>query len=211
MLNILPFFLTAALRLLGLTLRLTETGNIALSPKQKKGPSLFAFWHSRILTSVYYYRNRGIHTLVSLNRDGEFIDRIMQKLGYTNVRGSSSRDGFRALLGLKQILNNGDYVAITPDGPRGPKQKAQLGVITLSKISGVPVTPFAFDVKNKWVLKSWDNFIIPKPFTKGVFVLGNEIAVPADAGEEILEEKRLELETELNRLQEEAGKLCLSR
>ncbi|OGF49056.1 MAG: hypothetical protein A2231_03780 [Candidatus Firestonebacteria bacterium RIFOXYA2_FULL_40_8] len=210
MLNIMPFVITASLRLIGLTLRLSEAGNTTLSPKQKKPPSLFAFWHSRILTSVYYYRKRNIHTLVSLNKDGEFIDRVMQKLGYTNVRGSTSRDGFRALLGLKQVLNNGDYVAITPDGPRGPKQKVQPGVITLSKISGVPITPFAFDAKNKWVLNSWDNFIIPKPFTKGVFVLGKEISVPSGADEKILEEKRQELETELSRLQEEAGRLCLS-
>ncbi|OGF44537.1 MAG: hypothetical protein A2452_12720 [Candidatus Firestonebacteria bacterium RIFOXYC2_FULL_39_67] len=211
MLNIMPFVFTAALRFIGLTLRLSETGNIALSPKQKKAPALFAFWHSRILTSVYYYRNRNIHTLVSLNRDGEFIDRIMRKFGYRNIRGSTSKDGFRALLGLKQVLKDGNYVAITPDGPRGPKQKAQLGAITLSKISGVPITAFAFDAKHKWILKSWDNFIIPKPFTKGVFVLGKEIFVPAGADEIVLEEKRQELEDELNRLQEEAGRLCQSR
>ncbi|MFH1075120.1 MAG: lysophospholipid acyltransferase family protein [Candidatus Firestonebacteria bacterium] len=211
MLNIMPFVIANALRLIGLTLRLSETGNILLSPKQKKGPSLFVFWHSRILASVYYYRNRNIHTLVSLNRDGEFINRVMRKLGYTNIRGSTSKDGFRALLGLKQVLNNGNYVAITPDGPRGPKQKVQPGVITLSKISGVPLTTFAFDAKRKWVLNSWDNFIIPKPFTKGVFVLGKEIIVPADSNGRVLEEKRLELEEELSRLQEEAGRLCQSR
>ncbi|MEI6846239.1 MAG: lysophospholipid acyltransferase family protein [Candidatus Firestonebacteria bacterium] len=210
MLNIMPFIITNLLRLVGLTLRLSEAGNIAFSPRQKKAPALYAFWHSRILTSVYYYRNRNIHTLVSLNRDGEVIDRVMQKLGYQNVRGSSSKDGFRALLGLKQVLKNGNYVAITPDGPRGPKQKAQLGALTLAKISGVPVVSFAFDAKRKWVLKSWDNFIIPKPFTKGVFVLGKEIFVPADADETLLEEKRQELEEELNRLQEEAGNLCRS-
>ena len=211
MLNIMPFLITAALRVLGLTLRLSETGEIYLSPKKAKGPCLFAFWHSRILTSVYFYRCRNINTLVSLNRDGEFINRVMQKLGYKNVRGSSSKDGFRALLELKKVLNSGAYAAITPDGPRGPKEKAQLGVITLSKISGVPVSPFAFDAKKKWVLNSWDNFIIPKPFTKGVFVFGKEIAVPPEADEIVMEEKRQELEDELNRLQEEAGRLCLSR
>ena len=206
---VLPPVIKLILFIVGKTLRLSEHGNAELSPrKRKKEAVIFAFWHSRLITSLYYYRNKSITAIMSLGRDGEFIARVGRGFGFSSIRGSTSRDGFRALLEAKHLLQEGRYLAITPDGPRGPKQIVQGGVIYLSKISGVPIAPFSFDISGKWVLNSWDNFIIPKPFSRGVFVWGEEITVPADADEKVIEEKRVKLEKELNRLTEEAAKLC---
>ena len=210
-LYILSFMVGCALGILGVTLRLRDTGNISANPRNgKKGPAIFASWHSIIIISVYYFRNLGINCLISMNRDGEYISRIMKSFGFLSIRGSTSKEGFKAFLELKKVLQKDVKVAITPDGPRGPKHKVQPGAIYLAKQSGVPVSTFAFDAERKWVINSWDEHIIPKPFSKGVFVWGKEIYVPADADGKVLEEKRIELETELNRLTEEAAKLCRS-
>lgn len=210
-LHIIPFLVSLALFLLGRTLRLREAGNVSASKtKRKNGPAIFASWHHSILISVFFYRNNNINGLISMNRDGEYISRVMKNFGFSSTRGSTSREGFRAFLGLKKVLQAGNYVAVTPDGPRGPKHKAQIGAVYLAKQSGVPVSTFAFDADKKWVLKSWDGHIIPKPFSKGVFLWGKDITVPDDADEAVLEKKRLELENELNRLTGEAAGLCRS-
>jgi lysophospholipid acyltransferase (LPLAT)-like uncharacterized protein len=206
---IIPFLIRILLIILGKSIRIKECGNVELSPFQKKNKQyIYAFWHSRILLSVYFFRNKNINVLVSMNKDGEYISRVINKFGFSSVRGSTSRGGLKALIELKNVLSKGFDVAITPDGPRGPKQKVQEGIIYLAKITGIPIAPFSFDANKKKVLNSWDNFIIPLPFSKGVFVWGKPIYVPPDATEKKMEEKRLELENELNRLTEEANKLC---
>ena len=207
--SILPFLVRAAALLLGSTMRITETGNRQFSPRNKKsGRAIYAFWHSRILMPVFFYRNTGINCLVSMGRDGEYISRVMNKLGYGTVRGSSSREGVKALMLLKRGLAEGHDAAITPDGPKGPKQEAKGGAIVLAKLTGVPIYPFGFDASRKIVLKSWDNFIIPLPFSRGVFVWGNPITVPAGADEALMEKKRMELQAEMDRVALEAGKIC---
>ncbi|MFH1824686.1 MAG: lysophospholipid acyltransferase family protein [Candidatus Firestonebacteria bacterium] len=190
-------------------MHIKECGNIKLSPHQKKNKQyIYAFWHSGILLSVYFFRNKGINVLVSLHKDGEYISRVINKFGFRVIRGSTSRGGLKALLELKDVLNKGFDVAITPDGPRGPKQRVQMGIIYLAKITGLPLAPFSFNADKKKVLNSWDNFIIPLPFSQGVFMFGEPIYVSKNANEKEMEEKRLELENELNRLTEEAKVLC---
>ncbi len=195
--------------LLGSTMRITEAGNCEFSPRKvRSARAIYAFWHSRILMAVCYYRNTGINCLVSMGKDGEYISKVMNRLGYGTVRGSSSREGVKALILLKRGLAEGHAAAITPDGPKGPKQEAKGGAIVLSKLTGVPVYPFGFDASRKIVLKSWDNFIIPLPFSRGVFFWGNPVSVPADADEALMEEKRMELQAEMDRVTLEAGKIC---
>jgi len=209
LMSILPFLVRVLTIILGSTMRITESGNREFSPRNRKsGRAIYAFWHSRILMSVYYYRNTGINCLVSMGRDGEYISRVMNKLGYGTVRGSSSREGVKALILLKRGLAEEHDAAITPDGPKGPREEVKGGAIALAKISGAPIYPFGFDASRKIVLKSWDNFIIPLPFSRGVFFWGNPIVVPADADEALLEEKRMELQAEMDRVALEAGKLC---
>jgi len=206
---ILPFLVRVLALILGSTMRITESGSREGSPKTRKsGRAIYAFWHSRILMPVFFYRNSGINCLVSMGRDGEYISRIMNKLGFLTVRGSSSREGVKALILLKRGLAEGHDAAITPDGPKGPKEVAKGGAIVLAKISGAPIYPFGFDASRKIVLKSWDNFIIPLPFSRGVFVWGNPVTVPVDADEALMEKKRLELQAEMDRVTLEAGKIC---
>ena len=209
LMSILPFLVRVLTLLLGSTMRITEEGSREASPKiRKSGRAIYAFWHSRILMPVYYYRNTGINCLVSVGKDGEYISRMMNKMGYGTVRGSSSREGVKALILLKRGLAEGRDAAITPDGPKGPKQEAKGGAIVLSKLTGVPIYPLGFDASRKIVLKSWDNFIIPLPFSRGVFFWGNPITVPAGADEALMEKKRMELQAEMDRVALEAGKIC---
>lgn len=206
---IIPFLIKVLLFLLGKSIRIKECGNIKLSPYQKKGERyIYAFWHSRILLSVYFFKNKSINVLVSMNKDGEYTSRIINKFGFGVIRGSTSRGGLKALIKLKNVLNKGFDIAITPDGPRGPKQKVQMGIIYLSKITGVPIAPFSFDADKKKVLNSWDNFIIPLPFSNSVFMWGEPVYVSRDANEKEMEKKRLELENKLNELTDEAKTLC---
>ena len=206
---LLPFLVRISLLLLGSTLRIKETGNVECSPRHKKnGQYIYALWHSRILISLFYFRHKGIASLVSMGKDGEYIARVMQKLGFKNIRGSSSREGVRALIAMKNSVEEGSDAAITPDGPRGPKEQVQSGIIMLAKMTGVPIAPYGFDASRKKTFNSWDNTILPSPFSKGVFVWGELISVPKDADETVMEQKRKKLDEELVRLQVEASKLC---
>lgn len=208
---VVPFVIRILLWLLGLSMRFKECGALENSPHHKKNKNvIYAFWHSRILLSVYFFKNKKINVLVSINKDGEYIAKLIHKFGFTTTRGSSSRGGLKALVILKNVLKAGYDVAITPDGPRGPRQQVQMGIIQLAKITGIPIVPFSFDASRKKVLNSWDNFIIPAPFSKGVFVWGEPVIVSKDADKRTLGSKKEELEKELNRLTEEAEKLCKS-
>ena len=203
-----PLLAETILRILGATIRFRETGGCELSPRKKlRGNTvIYAFWHSRILPAAYYYRNKGICVLVSLNKDGEYIARVTGRLGFSSVRGSTSRGGAEAVLQLAEVVKRGRDAAVTPDGPRGPRQTAQLGIIQMAKMTGVPVVPFAFDASRKITFNSWDKTILPLPFSRGVFAWGKPITVPADSGRAEMEQKRAELETALNALQKTARK-----
>jgi len=194
--------ISVVLRLLGMTMHFEETGHTELSPHRKgtEKKYIYAFWHSRILMSVYFFRNRNIQVLISRHRDGEFIDRVISHYGFGSVRGSTTTGGPAALRQMAEALEKGLDVAITPDGPRGPKQTVQPGVIQLAQLSNTAIAPFSFDCSRKWVIKSWDNFIIPKPWSRGVFVWGEPVSV-SRADEKVIKN----LEQELNRITQIAG------
>src|ERR1700678_890450 len=120
--------------------------------------------------------------MVSHSFDGEYIARTIEKLGFVAVRGSSSRAGATALLGLKSQLEQGNLVAFTIDGPRGPKYIAKPGPVLLSRASALPMTAFYVALSDAWVLNTWDALMIPKPFSKALVRFSAKIQVPADAG-----------------------------
>ena len=139
-----------------------------VNPKAEKcGPPLvWAFWHARMLPLLYYFRRREIVVLVSRSFDGEIIARVLRSMGFRTLRGSSSRGAVESLKSAVKELKSGAYLAFTPDGPRGPAEKAKVGAAAASALSGAPMIAVATSANRTWRLSSWDKFIIPKPFAK---------------------------------------------
>jgi lysophospholipid acyltransferase (LPLAT)-like uncharacterized protein len=166
---------------------------------------IMAFWHGRVLTATYYFRRRGIVVMISENFDGEWIARIIEKFGFRTSRGSTTRGGQRALLQLKREMDRGQPSGFAVDGPRGPARQAQPGAIWLAKLTGNPVVPFHMEASRYWTLKSWDRTQIPKPFATVAVAVGAPIEVPREAGEAVLEAKRVEVEHSLLHLERRAA------
>jgi lysophospholipid acyltransferase (LPLAT)-like uncharacterized protein len=166
-----------------------------------------AFWHGRVLTATYFFRRRGIVVMISENFDGEWIARIIESFGFRTSRGSTSRGGQRALLQLKREMERGLPSGFAIDGPRGPARKAQPGAVWLAKLTGNPVVPFHMEASSYWSLRSWDRTQIPKPFSTVALAVGQPIAVPADADDATVEEKRVQLEQSLFALERTASEM----
>ena len=150
------------------------------------GPHIFAFWHERLpmmpMLWLMFRRMPGappcrVHVLVSRHRDGRFIGRVIGRFRIDVVLGSSSRGGAAGLLDLLRLLGERDLIAVTPDGPRGPRREAAPGVARMAALSGAPVVPCAAQTSRRWVLRSWDRMVIPRPFGRGVVVCRPPIAV----------------------------------
>ena len=161
-------------------------------------PVIFAVWHGRLLPLTYYHRDRDITAIISQSEDGEYIARVVEGWGYDTVRGSTSRGASRGLRGLVKAARAGHSLAITPDGPRGPRQRLQPGVITAAQLSGLPIIPLAGGCDRAWWPGSWDRFCIPKPFARVTVMYGEPRYVARDASDEALAAHARELETELN-------------
>lgn len=168
---------------------------------------VYAFWHGRLLLLSYTHRRRGINVMVSEHRDGELIAQVIEQMGFGTVRGSTTRGGTRALRALCRVLGR-KVGAITPDGPRGPGFKVQGGAVTVAQLSGCPILPVTSAAFPRWQFKSWDRFIVPKPFSCGVVRFGAPIYVPRRLTPNQFEEFRLLLEKRLNRITEEADELA---
>lgn len=146
------------------------------------------------------YRNQGIAVMVSRSFDGEYIARIIERFGFIAVRGSSSRGGAEALLGMKTGLEQGAAVAFTIDGPRGPKYVAKPGPVRLARASGFPMCAFYVAPERPWVLNTWDRFMIPKPFSKVLVRASARIMVPSEATDEQLPAYQEQLQVALERV-----------
>ncbi len=179
-------------------------------------PFILAFWHGRIMMMPYCWpADKRMNMLISRHRDGALIADTIGWFGLGTVRGSTARPGRErdkgataALREMLMKLKTGEYVGITPDGPRGPRMRASEGVAAVARLSGVPVIPCAYATRRRRILSSWDRFTLALPFTRGVFVWGAPITVPHDARGEALDAARLAIEAELNRITREADRLC---
>jgi lysophospholipid acyltransferase (LPLAT)-like uncharacterized protein len=163
-------------------------------------PAVYVLWHGRLLPTAYFHRHRGLATLISRNRDGEYIADTVRRWGYTIVRGSSSRGGDRALREMLRVLGAGMAIAITPDGPRGPRQKMKVGPLRAAQLAGVPVYPVTAGAASAWHFGRWDRFLVPRPFTRIHIAYGRPLTIPPGAGAEELEGYASELEVRLNDL-----------
>lgn len=156
--------------------------------RSEKTPILFALWHGQMLPLLWYHRDQGVAVLVSEHRDGEVIAQILQQMGYGLLRGSTSRGAGRALIGLVRALKDGNDVAITPDGPRGPRHKFAPGAVVAAHRSGAPIVPAVAHVDRFWKLSTWDGFIVPKPFARITIAYGPPTFVAADSPREAADE-----------------------
>lgn len=129
-------------------------------------PFVFALWHGQMLPLVVRHRSQGIRILISEHRDGELIAQIARRLGLAAIRGSTSRGAARALLAMCEALQSGAEVAVTPDGPRGPARSFASGAIVAAHRAGAPIIAIGVGASRAWHLKSWDAFMIPKPFAR---------------------------------------------
>ena len=148
-----------AIKTLAATWRIRESGL-----EQWKPPFIFVLWHSRILPLLALHKREGIVLLVSRHRDGEYLADLAQGWGYSSVRGSTQRGGEVGLLGIVRALQGGAVVAMTPDGPRGPRERVQPGAIAAAQHAGVPLIAAGARTASAWYLSSWDRICIPKPF-----------------------------------------------
>lgn len=167
---------------------------------REKRPVVFTLWHGRLLPCTYHHRHQDVVTLVSHHRDGEYITRLVQKWGYTAVRGSSSRGGLDALRELVRHLRNGRSLAITPDGPRGPREKLKPGPLLAAQLTGAPIIPVASGASRASFFGGWDRFLIPHPFARLQIAYGEPVYVPRRADEAELQAVADEVEGRLGGL-----------
>jgi lysophospholipid acyltransferase (LPLAT)-like uncharacterized protein len=193
--------------LVGSTLRWRVDDMPGLLAHTPERSCIFAFWHNRIFLMPYLFRKHWhtrqrdcVAVLVSASKDGEKLTRVLSKFNLICVRGSSSRRGKEAVRELTHLVDEGYDAGITPDGPRGPKYHCHDGVISLAQFTQAPIIPVSYDLGHKITLNSWDGFMIPLPFTRATLRIGSPMIVPADAGDEQREQKRLELENVLKSL-----------
>jgi lysophospholipid acyltransferase (LPLAT)-like uncharacterized protein len=167
---------------------------------------LYASWHGRLLPLTYYHRFEGVGALISQSADGEYAARVAEGWGFDTIRGSTSRGGGAALREVVRRLRHGQSVALTPDGPRGPRQKAQAGVIVAAQLSGAPVIPVAAGCSRAWWPGSWDRICVPKPFSRVLIAYGEPRRIPREADEAQVRRCALELEQDMNSLIEQVDR-----
>jgi lysophospholipid acyltransferase (LPLAT)-like uncharacterized protein len=192
------------IRLIGPTLRVCVSYEEGAQQTVGQRPLVLNFWHAGIVPATYIFRACGIRVMSSNSYDGEYMGRIIHKFGFVAVKGSSSRNAVRALLGLRRALQEGWAVAFSLDGPRGPRYKVKPGPVALARSSGVPLSTFHIAVESAWVLNTWDRLIVPKPFSRVLLRFGKLIPVPAEASDEDIEQYQKDLQAFLDRVCEYA-------
>ncbi len=169
--------------------------------KNLTGPYILTLWHGRIFYLFYYLRRHPDYfLLISPSEDGDLLARLARLMGYSVIRGSTYKKAVSAARSLIKVLRRNQRIIIIADGSRGPKCVAQPGFVQLAGITGTPIFPMTFGAKNKVVLNSWDQFVIPLPFTRCTLNFSSPISLPPKSSEQIIAEKRLELENALNRI-----------
>ncbi len=209
---VLPGLAAVAVRALGATLSLTAEGVEALEPLwAARRPLIYMVWHGRILMVPWLNRHlcrthgaRPARVLASRSRDGELVARWVARFGLPVVRGSSSRGGSDALRALLAAVRGGEDVAVVPDGPRGPRERLQGGVVALAALTGAPVVPLGFAARPARRLASWDRFLVPLPFARAAAVFGKPAVVAREADRESV---RADLERVLHEVTESADRL----
>lgn len=196
-------FVSAIFNGWGKTLRFEEHGDFgAIVEEGRQGkPYIFALWHGELFPLAAYAKRFDCRfaIIVSQSKDGEFIARFLERNGHTTIRGSSSRGGVKALIQTKRLILKEKLIGgITVDGPRGPRHKAKDGVILLAQRTGAQIVPLRASVSRKKVFNSWDKFVVPYPFSKCHFHVGEPMDVTTDKlDKDVLRRERERLEKRL--------------
>jgi len=174
-----PRLIKAVIVFMSVTIRWRFIGD---HPRDCSERYIYAFWHNRILMAVIGLSGRPGYMLISNHRDGKFIADTIHLFGVKSIRGSTTRGGARALLGMvRRFREEHCNFGITPDGPQGPREVVQPGVLQLARKTGLPVRPVAWATSRNWrVTSSWDYFYIPQPFSRGVYIYGEPVSISAD-------------------------------
>jgi lysophospholipid acyltransferase (LPLAT)-like uncharacterized protein len=175
----------------------------------QRRPFILAFWHGRLLMAPKAWRQgAAMNMLISSHQDGRIIADAIRHFGLGTIAGSTSRGGSFAFRAMLKALAAGEHVGFTPDGPRGPAMRASAGIVAAARLSGAPILPLAYATTRRRVLGSWDRFHLALPFSRGIFIWGEALSVPRDAGPEALEAARRTIEDRLNAITAEADRLC---
>ena len=188
------------------TIRLQTMGEEHLQPFRDAGkPVIYVFWHGRLLPLIHVHRRQGAVVLVSEHRDGEYVTRVLLRMGFGVVRGSSTRGAVGGLKGLIRAAAQGYDLAVTPDGPRGPNREFKHGALTVARMTGLPIIPIGVGAKGGWHTNSWDQFLVPRPFSTVRVAYGPPCLVSRDASEEEIALKACDMTQTLADLSVRAG------
>ena len=194
---------THAIRGLFRTLRFEHRhlGSTVMPPQPEPAPRcLYLVWHETLLMPLTRFASPTLSTLVSKHADGQLLATVIQNLGLSVVYGSTNRGGVQAIREIIRDVSGCRHLAITPDGPRGPRRAIQSGALFLASRTGMQIVPVGVGFCNPWRLRSWDRFAIPKPCTRAKMVSGQTFTIPANTRSEGLEGFRLLAQAELDRL-----------
>jgi lysophospholipid acyltransferase (LPLAT)-like uncharacterized protein len=198
------------IRLINLTFRYRYVGLENKEIAKKKSPHnsyVYAIWHQNLIGGILSHslRKQKYTMIISESKDGELVSVTCEKLGHVPSRGSSTRGGQKALVELVRNLKNGIPAALTVDGPKGPSKVVKFGVIEAAKLSNTCIVPFtAYPTKYWTLIKSWDQFRVPKPFCKMVVVIGEPIEVSSTIEKEEYEKLTLHIAAKINQCEEQA-------
>lgn len=188
-------------------LRLVDSENES-KVLDRDGSIIYASWHQRFFPGISFFATRKpISIMISQSKDGEFIARIVDMLGWKSVRGSSTRGGLEALNELKRLATSGYKIGHIVDGPTGPPSVIKPGLLRIAQVSGQAVVPTITSGEKKWVFNSWDKFMVPKPFSRVMIRFGDAIYVEPDLDEAAFEEKRLLIENSMRDLYEDTDRI----
>jgi lysophospholipid acyltransferase (LPLAT)-like uncharacterized protein len=200
----------ALVRAVSATWRCDIEDHTGLIRDKQSGPLLFGLWHNRLALSMVAWRyvkrmrpNSNLGALISASKDGGILSDVLARFGVQSVRGSTSRRGPQALLELTSWAEQGYHLAITPDGPRGPRYVVQEGIIGLAQVTGCPIIPVSSKVRGKICPNSWDRFQIPLPFASCKIVFGEPLSIPREVSNGEREHLRQDLEKRLRTMTED--------
>jgi hypothetical protein len=199
---VVPRLVWALVRAVGLTWRfevIAEPGATPLLFGLGAGPEIYCFWHQCVLPCTVYFRRTHATILISRSFDGELVARVLSLFGFRAVRGSSTHGAREGLLGLKQVIDSGNPAIFTADGPRGPRYRTKMGPIRLAQMTGAPIGVFHLEPEHAWTMRSWDRFLVPKPFTRIIVSWAQWTRIPADLPAQHFELRREELNAAIER------------